>query len=115
MAAWRQAARGEHAALTGSHYGQLLVDLVKAFERVSHAVLVREAIALGFPLYLLRLSLQAYRMGNIIRIGSATSRVMTASRGISAGSGFATFEMRIVMILTVDSACRVCLMAQATL
>ena len=47
VAAWKQAARAELAAATDPHYAQLLLDLVKAFERIPYRVLVREATRLG--------------------------------------------------------------------
>ena len=52
VAAWQQAAMAELAA-TMRHkvgYAQVLLDLVKAFDRIPHWLLVREAIELGFPL-----------------------------------------------------------------
>ena len=41
VAAWKQAARGERAHLWGTSFGQALLDLVKAFERIQHRHLVR--------------------------------------------------------------------------
>ena len=38
VAAWKQAARAELAATLGTSYGQVLLDLVKAFERIPHWV-----------------------------------------------------------------------------
>ena len=53
VAAWKQAARAE---LADTHkdaaYAQCLLDLVKAFDRVPYHVLVREAAALGYPLWI---------------------------------------------------------------
>ena len=106
VAAWKQAARAELArALPGVEYGQVLLDLVKAFERVPHHVLVREAARLQFPLWVLRLSLAAYRLGRVLRVDGAISSVVVAVRGITAGSGLATTEMRILLLHIVDRAC----------
>jgi hypothetical protein len=41
VAAWKQSARGERAHLWGTAYGQVLLDLVKAFERIQHKHLVQ--------------------------------------------------------------------------
>jgi hypothetical protein len=49
VAAWKQAARAELANILGASYAQVLLDLVKAFERIPHWVLVREARRLGYP------------------------------------------------------------------
>ena len=106
IAAWKQAARAEAAGAYSLEYGQLLLDLVKAFDRIPHRVLVREAKALGYPLWVLKLSLSTYRLNRVIRVGQNLSRVVVATRGITAGSGFATSEMRVMMIRIVDAACR---------
>ena len=71
VAAWKQAARAELAATfkKSVEYAVALLDLAKAFERVPHHILVREAMRLGHPLGLLRLSLAAYRLPRTLRIG----------------------------------------------
>jgi hypothetical protein len=106
VAAWKQAARAEHAAIqkNTTAYAQALLDLVKAFERVQHYQLVRAARKLGYPMWILRLSIATYRMPRVVRIGQVVSYVQRATRGITAGSGFATTEMKLVMIPIVDEA-----------
>ena len=103
MAVWKQAARAEATAATVSNktrlaYGQVLLDLIKAFERIPHARLAREAAKLGYPLWLLRLSLAAYRLPRSLRIGQVYSFLVIACQGATAGSGTATTEMKIMMI-----------------
>ena len=78
-------------------------------------LLVREAAALGYPLKILRLSIATYLLERVIRIGSVVSKSVWALRGITAGSGFATLEMRIIMIRIVDEACRLYPMVAPTL
>lgn len=100
VAAWKQAARAELAD-TAQHkigYAQALLDLVKAFDRIPHWLIVREAIALDYPLWFIRLSLQAYKLKRVIKVRKVVSKEVQASRGITAGSGTATTEMRLVMI-----------------
>ena len=91
VAAWNQAARAEMAAMgrwkTG--YAQALLDLVKAFERVPYWLLVQEALALGYPLWLLRLSIATYQLPRTLRVGKVCSGLLVAIRGITAGSGLA--------------------------
>ena len=107
VAAWKQGARAElTACLPHAQYGQALLDLVKAFERVPHHVLVREAAKLGYSLWILRLALAAYRLGRVVRVDGVLSSMVYAARGITAGSGLATTEMRILLINIVDSACK---------
>ena len=104
IAAWRQLLRAEAAMLQRTQYGHLLFDLVKAFERIRHWLLVREAHELGYPMWLIRLSIATYRMPRVIRIGSVVSHTVVATRGIIAGSGTADCEMRLALIRFVDKA-----------
>ena len=107
VAAWRQAARAELAALDHKSYAQGLLDLVKAYERIPHWVLLREAERHGYPVWLLRLAVAAYRLLRVIRIDQVVSLVILAERGITAGSGSATTEMRLLMLDVVDAAYKV--------
>lgn len=89
VAAWKQTARAELAATAKMWvaYAQALLGLMKAFHRIPHWLLVREAIALGFPLWFLWLSLATYRLQRVLRIASTVSHEVQALRGITAGSG----------------------------
>ena len=80
---------------------QSLLDLVKAFETVPHAILARCAIALGFPAALIRLSLAAYRLARALGIDGAYSKLIVATRGITAGAGFATVELELLLYDTI--------------
>ena len=97
-AAWQAAFMAEAAALSTDEHVQALLDLVKAFETVPHAELVAAAIEKGYCLILLRLSLQAYRLTRSIGIEGVYSRGIVATRGITAGSGFATSELRLLLL-----------------
>ena len=77
IAAWRQSCRAETAtSVAHAAYGQTLLDLVKAFDKVPYDVLVREAAALHYPLWILRLAIAAYRGPRRIRIDGALSDVV---------------------------------------
>ena len=106
VAAWKQAISAELAATmkTTVEYVQTLLDLVKAFDKVPLWLLIREAVALGYPLRILRLSIATYQLKRVIRVGSVISKTVQAVTGITAGSGFATSEMRLVMIRVIDRA-----------
>ena len=106
VAGWKQATAAELAATmrTSVEYVQTLLDLVKAFDKVPLWLLVQEAIALGYPLRVLRLSIATYQLKRVIRVGRVVSKVVTAVTGITAGSGFATSEMRLVMVRAIDRA-----------
>ena len=103
-AAWKQGFRAELAAESGRsvNYSEALLDLVKAFDLVPHWVLIREGLALGYPLWLLRLSLATYKMKRVVRVRKVVYRLIWAFRGMTAGSGFATTEMRVAMINLVE-------------
>ena len=96
-AAWKVAYRAEVANTVADEHVQALLDMTKAFETIPHAKLVHTAKKYGYNLALLRLSIAAYRMGRTIGIDGAQSGVLRATRGITAGSGFATTELRILM------------------
>lgn len=104
VAAWKQAARAEHAIALKVDYGQALLGLAKAFERIPHHVLVREAAALGYPGRLIRLAVATCKMLRVLRVGQSLSQEVVAVCGITAGSGSATTEMRITMMRIVDRA-----------
>ena len=108
-AAWKQAAWAEAvAATTGLHYATVLLDLVKAFERIPHWFLVQQAATYGFNIVLLRLSVAAYKLQRAVGVEGVYSALLVAQRGITAGSVFATIEMRIVMIEALDRVVACC-------
>ena len=97
-AAWQAAFDSESAALTGTSHAQSLLDLVKAFETVPHGVLAEAAAKAGYNLVILRLSLAAYRLTRVLSIEGVFSRKIKATRGITAGSGFATGELKLLLL-----------------
>ena len=101
-AAWQAAFVAESAALSNLDHIQALLDLVKAFETVPHYVLVAAARAKGYPIAILKLSIAAYRLGRAIGIEGVFSRLIVASRGITAGSGFATAELKVLLQDTME-------------
>ena len=105
-AAWQVAFRAEAAARDGMHYAQSLLDLVKAFEMLPHNRIAEAAMRHGYNLWLLRLSLAAYRLPRSLGIDGAYSRSVIAVLGITAGSGFATTELRLLLLDVVQSTSR---------
>ena len=55
------------------------LDLVKAFERIPHELLAREAAALGYPLWIIRLALATYRLERAPRVGKALPTTVVAT------------------------------------
>ena len=104
IAAWKQAARAELTDLMDwkTGYAQALLDLVKAFDRVPHWLLLREAHALGYPIWMLKLSIATYRLPRVIRVGKSYSVLILALHSsITAGSGLATTEMKLCMLRNI--------------
>ena len=106
IAAWKQAARAELAETFKwkTAYAQALLDLVKAFDRVPYWLLVQEARELGFPMWMLRLPIATYRLPRVVRVDKSYSGIIIALRGITAGSGLATTEMRLCMLRIIERA-----------
>ena len=96
-AAWQAAFSAEWAGREGYAYSCTLLDLVKAFEMVDHNLVIAAAVRRGYCLWRLRLSLAAYRFARAIAVDNCYSRLVHALRGITAGSGTATTELRLIM------------------
>lgn len=101
-AAWMQAAKAEAARSAKRCYGVILVDIMKAFEKVPHHRVAEAAATRGYPLRVLRLSLNKYRMARTIVIDGVCSRTVTAAQGITAGSGFASEELCCLLLYVMD-------------
>jgi len=101
-AAWQCAFRAENAMLTDQRFAQSLLDLVKAFEKVPHWALVAAARKHGYNLWLVRLSLASYRLPRVVGVDGAYSKMLQATRGITAGSVFATTELRLLLTDALD-------------
>jgi len=101
-AAWQVAFKAETAALKTHSYAESLLDLIKAFEKVPHHLLVRAARLQGYNLWVLRLSLSSYRLRRSIGVDAVYSRLVLAACGITAGSTFATSELRLLLIGAID-------------
>ncbi len=97
-AAWLAAFRAEAARHGSEAYIQALLDLTKAFEAIPHQALVDAARKRGYNIAVLQLSLSAYTLPRTVGIDGVYSELLVATRGIVAGSGFATSELRLLMM-----------------
>ena len=77
-----QAAKAEVAHMSDRCYGVVRVDLVKGFEKVPQDKLAAAATRRGYPLWLLRLSLDTYRMARVVVIDGACSRKKSQPKGL---------------------------------
>ena len=101
-AAWLMAARAELATSDGIVYAQVMLDLVKAFEYVPYDKMVEAAVAMGYPIWMLRLSVAAYKATRRVGVLKAMSRSVRPRRGIGAGGGLAIVELKLVVIPIMD-------------
>ncbi|CAK0867119.1 unnamed protein product, partial [Prorocentrum cordatum] len=96
-AAWAATFAAEASAASARHHVASLLDLVKAFERIPRHLVAAAAVRLGFDLVVLRLSLASYRLARAIGVEGTFSCLLVATRGITAGSGFATVELQMLL------------------
>ena len=96
-AAFQTSFVAETAALMKEDFGAGLLDLVKAFETIPHYILFQIAIELGYPFVLLGLRLASYRLKRSIGIEGVYSKLVVATRGITAGSGTAATELKLLL------------------
>ena len=101
-AAWQSAFAAERASYGEEEFASALLDLMKAFETVPHAKLIELARQHDYPLETLRLALAAYRLPRILCVDGIASQLTAASRGITAGSGHATTELRLLLLGLVE-------------
>ena len=97
-ASWEAAFIAEMAARQNLEHIAALLDLVKAFEMIPHKQLIQAGLRLGYPMKLLKLSLAAYRLLRAVGVDGIFAELVQATRGITAGSGFATSELRLLLI-----------------
>ena len=114
VAAWKQALLADQAHSSQMSYVCTLLDLVKAFDSVPFDRLAKQAIQYDYNLWLLRLSLAAYRLGRVLCIDGSCSAIVWATRGLTAGSVLATIELRVLLIQWADEAVALSLHARLT-
>jgi ribonuclease HI len=92
---WRTAIRAEAAQRSNQAAATLMWDMVKAYEMIRYSHLVREAVAVGFPLTILKLNIRAYTMVRYISMRGMVLRCAAPKRGIGAGCGAATTLIKV--------------------
>ena len=103
VAAWKQAARAELAACSSQlNYVSVMLDMVRAFERVSHQWLAEQGAKYHYPMAVLRLSIAAYRLARSVTIEGVCSVLLLPANGVTAGAVHATIELRLLLIQWLD-------------
>ena len=96
-AAAHSALDAECATAVGEAYGEAMIDLKQAYERINHGALA-VALAQGpLPATIAELLLQVYRAPRSLRSAGATSPWVAPKAGIVAGCPLADIALRCVM------------------
>ena len=93
--AWRNYLKlGDH-----KHAAEIMWDLKKAFETLDRDTLWEMGLRFDYPMDVLRVSLGTYAMTRRLQLEQGiVSKPMKGSRGICAGSAFATFEFKLYLL-----------------
>ena len=90
---------GTLAEGTGRHIAEANYDFSKCYEHVDHHKLASLAESVGYPKVLLRASINSYRWSRTLLFDqNMVGDGVWPTRGIGAGSVFATFEITIYTI-----------------
>ena len=92
----------DEGRIEGCESANILADMIKAYERVEHGVLIREAQALGFPLAILKVHVALFGGPRRVAINNVFSHVMFSRWSIIAGSCFAPTYLRITVTRALD-------------
>ena len=80
------AARAEASLADRSSFAAVMLDMVKASERVPHDVLVQLAVANQYPLHMIRLSIASYLLERVVWFGGTFSAKILPRGGNTAGA-----------------------------
>ena len=101
-AAWHQSLLDEAACADGLKSASVFFDLTKAFETIRLDLVWEAGIRHGFPLSLLRLSLEAFAFDRRLRFQTAVSDPTSTLSAVLAGGGFAQTAMLLVLLRPLD-------------
>ena len=101
-AAWNQSLFDEAAAADGLQTATVFLDLAKAFETIRLELVWQAGIQFGFPLDLLRLSLEAFAFERRLTYQSAISAPTNTLSAVLAGGGLAQVSMLLVLMRPLD-------------
>ena len=90
-AVWWQSLRAEAGVSAFLHVGAFLWDMSNFYEHFHRGKLVRRALALDFPGFILRLSMLMYKARRLVCFQGVVVEVGYPCRGIVAGDAFATY------------------------
>ena len=105
-AVWAQAFDAEHSKSIGLDSLSSMLDLGKAYERVTHRGLVAACRRHGSPLRRLKLLLSVYGGRRRLCVGRWKTDAIKVGLSIIAGCGFATSLLRVVLLSPLDALLR---------
>ena len=100
---WRHAFKAEAAQSSNVHFACLLWDLLKCYEVINHANLLRAGIKHSYPIAILRICICLYLAPRRILYKGLVSRPIAPTRGILAGVSTATSELRLILLDMVQN------------
>ena len=104
MVAWRSAVFVEYGKIVGREVWLVMLDLLRAFENVSHVDLIIVANRYGFNPLVLWLLFALHRMPRRICIRTVVARSVQASKTVVPGDAFSDILLRLVLLRTLDAA-----------
>ena len=98
---WRWAVQAE-VQRTSEEVCATFIDVSAFYESLDHEVLLDEARATGFPVFLLRAALALYGAARYVRCGPFLAEPRFASRGVVAGCSLATTLVKVYLLRRLD-------------
>ncbi len=99
---WRMAARQEASVASGEVAATISEDLHAFFENIDRDRLLAEAVALGFPLPILRAALAAYSSARMLSMSGRMCREMYPTTGVVAGCSLAMVLTKLYCVRALD-------------
>ncbi len=94
---WRLTARQEAGVQEGLEAAIVGEDLASFYEGLDRGRLVAEAVAVGFPIQLVRAALGAYSMAHMVTLQGRFAQELYPTRGIIAGCSLATTLVKVLL------------------
>jgi len=105
---WRQSIRNQKAKLDHRNIATLSWDLRKFYERVSHCKLRERAERHGFPLALIDVAINAYKMARIITYDGLAADELFPDCGIVAGDSLSDALVKVYYLDVFDEVTTEC-------
>ncbi len=100
---WRMATRQEAGVSEGEQAGIVADDLAAFFETIDREALMREAVAMGYPLPILRAALGAYSAARMLTLQGRVCRELYPTVGVVAGCSLAMSLTKLFYVRAFDA------------